>query len=254
MSAASTATNSAWAKGRGPFGTDSAASAITTPFRTTTAPTGMFPAARAASARPAARAIHLASLLAGDGIGEWEASIARIKPGTGANARRSTVDGRRSTVYSLQSTVYSRQSTRDLRLPSRDPRPATRDPRPTTQFHVRIRRANSGARGDIPEVTTAFPDSGSLPSALTADACVRALAARDARFDGLFFVGITSTRIYCRPICPARVSHTDRRRFFGSAAAAERAGFRPCLRCRPELAPGRCLLYTSDAADERSSV
>lgn len=67
----------------------------------------------------------------------------------------------------------------------------------------------------------------------------RALDARDARFDGLFFVGITSTRIYCRPVCPARVSYPERRRFFRSAAAAERAGFRPCLRCRPELAPGR---------------
>jgi AraC family transcriptional regulator of adaptative response / DNA-3-methyladenine glycosylase II len=65
------------------------------------------------------------------------------------------------------------------------------------------------------------------------------LAARDARFDGLFFVGITSTRVYCRPTCPARVSYHDRRRFFDSAAAAEHAGFRPCLRCRPELAPGR---------------
>jgi len=67
----------------------------------------------------------------------------------------------------------------------------------------------------------------------------RALDARDARFDGVFFVGITSTGIYCRPICPARVSHPERRRFFTSAAAAERAGYRPCLRCRPELAPGR---------------
>jgi AraC family transcriptional regulator of adaptative response / DNA-3-methyladenine glycosylase II len=67
----------------------------------------------------------------------------------------------------------------------------------------------------------------------------RALDARDPRFDGVFFVGITSTRIYCRPICPARVSYPERRRFFPSAAAAERAGFRPCLRCRPELAPGR---------------
>src|SRR6185436_15813006 len=67
----------------------------------------------------------------------------------------------------------------------------------------------------------------------------RALDARDARFDGVFFVGITSTGIYCRPICPARVSYPERRRFFPSAAAAERAGYRPCLRCRPELAPGR---------------
>jgi AraC family transcriptional regulator of adaptative response / DNA-3-methyladenine glycosylase II len=67
----------------------------------------------------------------------------------------------------------------------------------------------------------------------------RALDARDPRFDGVFFVGITSTRIYCRPICPARVSYPERRRFYPSAAAAERAGYRPCLRCRPELAPGR---------------
>ena len=73
----------------------------------------------------------------------------------------------------------------------------------------------------------------------TPDICERALDARDPRFDGLFFVGITTTHIYCRPVCPARVSYTDRRRFFVSAAAAERAGYRPCLRCRPELAPGR---------------
>jgi AraC family transcriptional regulator of adaptative response / DNA-3-methyladenine glycosylase II len=81
-----------------------------------------------------------------------------------------------------------------------------------------------------------------LGSALTADVCGRALDARDARFDGLFFVGITTTRIYCRPVCPARVSYQDRRRFFETAASAERAGFRPCLRCRPELAPGRALI------------
>ncbi|MFS8638846.1 MAG: Ada metal-binding domain-containing protein [Gemmatimonadota bacterium] len=67
---------------------------------------------------------------------------------------------------------------------------------------------------------------------------VRALQARDPRFDGIFFVGITSTKIYCRPICPARVSHPEHRRFFPTAAAAERAGYRPCRRCRPELAPG----------------
>ena len=74
---------------------------------------------------------------------------------------------------------------------------------------------------------------------LSPDVCERALDARDPRFDGLFFVGITTTRIYCRPVCPARVSHTNRRRYFDTAGAAERAGFRPCLRCRPELAPGR---------------
>jgi AraC family transcriptional regulator of adaptative response / DNA-3-methyladenine glycosylase II len=76
---------------------------------------------------------------------------------------------------------------------------------------------------------------------LSTDICRRALDARDARFDGLFFVGITTTRVYCRPVCPARVSYPERRRFFDTAASAESAGFRPCLRCRPELAPGRAL-------------
>ncbi len=77
---------------------------------------------------------------------------------------------------------------------------------------------------------------------LQADICQRAVHARDARFDGIFFVGITTTRVYCRPVCPARVSYPERRRFFESAASAERAGYRPCLRCRPELAPGRALM------------
>ncbi len=66
----------------------------------------------------------------------------------------------------------------------------------------------------------------------------RALTARDRRFDGLFFVGVTSTGIYCRPICTARTPREANCRFFDSAQAAEQAGFRPCLRCRPELAPG----------------
>jgi AraC family transcriptional regulator of adaptative response / DNA-3-methyladenine glycosylase II len=68
--------------------------------------------------------------------------------------------------------------------------------------------------------------------------CYRALAARDRRFDGVFYVGVTSTGIYCRPVCRARTPRRERCRFFNNAAAAERAGFRPCLRCRPELAPG----------------
>jgi AraC family transcriptional regulator of adaptative response / DNA-3-methyladenine glycosylase II len=66
----------------------------------------------------------------------------------------------------------------------------------------------------------------------------RALSARDRRFDGLFFVGVTSTGIYCRPICPARTPKQANCRFFASAQEAEQAHFRPCLRCRPELAPG----------------
>jgi AraC family transcriptional regulator of adaptative response / DNA-3-methyladenine glycosylase II len=68
--------------------------------------------------------------------------------------------------------------------------------------------------------------------------CYRALVARDVRFDGLFFVGVTTTGIYCRPICTARSPGRGRCRFFPNAALAEREGFRPCLRCRPELAPG----------------
>lgn len=73
---------------------------------------------------------------------------------------------------------------------------------------------------------------------LSPQQCYEALRARDARFDGRFFVGVKTTRIYCRPICPARTPARDRCRFYTHAALAEQAGFRPCLRCRPELAPG----------------
>jgi AraC family transcriptional regulator of adaptative response / DNA-3-methyladenine glycosylase II len=66
----------------------------------------------------------------------------------------------------------------------------------------------------------------------------KALAARDSRFDGVFFVGVRSTAIYCRPICPAKTPRKANCRFFDTAQEAEHAGFRPCLRCRPELAPG----------------
>jgi AraC family transcriptional regulator, regulatory protein of adaptative response / DNA-3-methyladenine glycosylase II len=69
------------------------------------------------------------------------------------------------------------------------------------------------------------------------EACYRAIQARDARFDGRIFTGVTSTGIYCRPVCPARVPKRENVRFFPSAAAAEEAGFRACLRCRPETAP-----------------
>jgi AraC family transcriptional regulator of adaptative response / DNA-3-methyladenine glycosylase II len=73
---------------------------------------------------------------------------------------------------------------------------------------------------------------------LDPDACFLAVRARDRRFDGRFFVAVSSTRIYCRPICPVRQAKRENMRFFSSAAAAEGAGFRPCLRCRPERAPG----------------
>jgi AraC family transcriptional regulator of adaptative response / DNA-3-methyladenine glycosylase II len=69
------------------------------------------------------------------------------------------------------------------------------------------------------------------------EVCLRALQSRDARFDGLIFVGISSTGIYCRPVCPARTARPENCNFFASAAAAQDAGYRPCLRCRPETAP-----------------
>jgi AraC family transcriptional regulator of adaptative response / DNA-3-methyladenine glycosylase II len=75
----------------------------------------------------------------------------------------------------------------------------------------------------------------------------RALVARDPRFDGIFFVGVTSTGIYCRPICRAPRPRADRCRYFNTAAAAERRGFRPCLRCRPELSPGSAPGVSADA-------
>ena len=71
--------------------------------------------------------------------------------------------------------------------------------------------------------------------------CERARLSRDARFDGLFFTAVTSTRIYCRPVCPAPAAKSVNVRYYATAAAAEAAGFRPCLRCRPELAPGNAV-------------
>jgi AraC family transcriptional regulator, regulatory protein of adaptative response / methylated-DNA-[protein]-cysteine methyltransferase len=77
-----------------------------------------------------------------------------------------------------------------------------------------------------------------LPSGLDRETCDRARVARDRAFDGLFFTGVRTTRVYCRPVCPVRPARSQNVVFFPSAAAAERAGFRPCLRCRPETAPG----------------
>lgn len=72
---------------------------------------------------------------------------------------------------------------------------------------------------------------------LDPEACYRACATRDVRFDGRFFVGVRTTGIYCRPICPARTPKRENVRFFRTAAAARAAGLRPCLRCRPEVSP-----------------
>ena len=77
------------------------------------------------------------------------------------------------------------------------------------------------------------------------DAAYLALKTHDARFDGRLFVGVTSTGIYCRPVCRVRTPLRRNCRFFANAASAERDGFRPCLRCRPELSPGLSLTDSS---------
>ncbi|WP_026035682.1 AlkA N-terminal domain-containing protein [Cupriavidus sp. BIS7] len=76
---------------------------------------------------------------------------------------------------------------------------------------------------------------------LDPDTCYKAVASHDRRFDGRFFVGVSSTGVYCRPICAVRTPKRENCTFYETAAAAEKNGFRPCLRCRPELAPGHGL-------------
>ena len=79
---------------------------------------------------------------------------------------------------------------------------------------------------------------------IDADTAYQALTARDARFDGRWFVGVTSTRVYCRPICRVRTPRRENCRFFETPAQAEAAAFRPCLKCRPEIAPGQALRWS----------
>jgi len=86
---------------------------------------------------------------------------------------------------------------------------------------------------------------------LSQDACYRALTARDARFDGVFYVAVKTTGVYCRPICPARTPGRARCEFFTRAAEAERAGYRACFRCRPEIAPGNA---STEAASKLAHV
>jgi AraC family transcriptional regulator of adaptative response / DNA-3-methyladenine glycosylase II len=96
---------------------------------------------------------------------------------------------------------------------------------------------------------TATPNADDDRDASRDDARYAALTARDARFDGVFFVGVSTTGIYCRPICPAKTPGRTRCTFYDTPAQAERAGFRACFRCRPELAPG-----TTNHHGERASV
>jgi AraC family transcriptional regulator of adaptative response / DNA-3-methyladenine glycosylase II len=85
------------------------------------------------------------------------------------------------------------------------------------------------------------------------EGCYDAMQARDARFDGRFFVGVSSTGIYCRPVCAVRLPRRENCSFFPSAAAAEALGYRPCLRCRPELAPGFAVIDAPAAIARRAA-
>ena len=76
-----------------------------------------------------------------------------------------------------------------------------------------------------------------MPSLPSHEQCEQARLARDARFDGLFFTAVRSTGIYCRPVCPAPPPRRENVSYYPTAAAAAAAGYRPCLRCRPELSP-----------------
>ena len=93
-----------------------------------------------------------------------------------------------------------------------------------------------------------------LPAAtLTDDDAYQALQAHDARFDGRLFIGVTSTGIYCRPVCRVKPPKRENCRFFPNAAQAETQGFRPCLRCRPELAPGLSLTDSSSVLADQAA-
>lgn len=87
----------------------------------------------------------------------------------------------------------------------------------------------------------------------TDDFLYEAFKARDTRFDGRFFVGISSTKIYCRPVCHARQAKKENCTFFSSAAEAEQAGYRPCLLCRPELAPGNSITEASSVLAHKAA-
>src|SRR5436189_6039050 len=81
---------------------------------------------------------------------------------------------------------------------------------------------------------------------INSHAAYSAVTSRDPRFDGIFFVGVTSTGVYCRPICPVKTPLQRNCRFFESAFAAEKALFRPCVRCRPAVAPGEAPIDNSN--------
>ncbi len=113
--------------------------------------------------------------------------------------------------------------------------------RPRTQGRVRVRKRPVSAE------TKRYL----FVMQLDEEICRRAMRTRDARFDGRFFIGVRSTGVFCRPICPAR-PRPENCSFFASAAAAFEAGYRPCLRCRPEAAPGTAAWAGTSASVHRA--
>lgn len=98
--------------------------------------------------------------------------------------------------------------------------------------------SESGESRRGPDASVSWMVSLAAREALDPELCERARLSRDARFDGLFFTAVKSTGIYCRPVCPAPPPKRENIAYYAHAAAAEAAGYRPCLRCRPELSPG----------------
>ncbi len=106
----------------------------------------------------------------------------------------------------------------------------------TARDSVRARSGRRPAAGGSPALSGGFGPGG--PPSLDPEICYRALKARDPRFDGWFFTGVTSTGIYCRPSCPSILPRQDHLCYYPTSAAAQRAGFRACKRCRPDASPG----------------
>src|SRR6201994_2748187 len=123
--------------------------------------------------------------------------------------------------------------------------------------------ARAGIVEDVKENETTAPGG---VAALDDERRYRAAASKDARFDGVFFTGVTSTGIYCRPSCPAITPKRANMRFYPSAAAAQEGGFRACKRCRPDSSPGspewniradvaaRAMRLIADGAVDRAGV
>ena len=107
--------------------------------------------------------------------------------------------------------------------------------------------ASRSAKQSLASALTPKVSSALTPLLSSAD-CYQAMKARDARFDGSFFTAVTSTGIYCRPVCSVKTPKPGNCHFFALAAQAESAGFRPCLRCRPELAPHSVVWSIQDAS------